>query len=136
MSEIRPFNPSGEPCTCLWCGKRFSPEARWRELGYFTTCCDTPAPEGFRVEKYATGAPSKHEQREPCASCGSFQTGYRLKGENYHTGRRVGYGGSEYFCTLRCGFAFAERMAELGRRLVRAKGKDWVGNVPASGDKE
>lgn len=120
----RRFGYEGKPDTCLWCGKQFPPETRLVEHGYVSICCD------------AETTPEQHEQPMPkwrqkrgeeateeitvhrCNACGSTN-GRHLKVSHEPTGKREGYRGSQHFCTLRCGFAFAETAAKDGTRYKK-----------------
>jgi hypothetical protein len=97
------FGATGEPGTCRWCG---------RVLRFKAHMFDWPAgqpepvlPEGARVTR----------RRVP----GRFLHGsvdYVLEGQpggDYRDG---------HFCGLRCGYAFAVRLADLGARLTTSGG--------------
>ncbi len=63
-----------------------------------------------------------HASNEPgtCLWCGK-PLPYWIAGKPEH-GR--GYGGTGHFCTVRCGFNFAERWAELGKRFTPAANEE------------
>lgn len=121
----QPFGYEGKPDTCLWCGRLFKPETKSVEHGYVSNCCKTevaeetqevPLPSWRRMPSVVTEKVKLYR----CTSCG--ETGGRhLKVTYEPTGKRIGYSGSQHFCTLRCGYLFAETAAADGTRYERRK---------------
>jgi len=119
----QPFGYTGKPGTCLWCGRLFKPETRLVEHGYLSTCCNAETTEvtvqrplpGWRR---TPGVVSEDVKLHRCNACGETN-GRHLKVSHEPTGKRYGYMGSQHFCTLRCGFSFAETAADDGTRYER-----------------
>ena len=56
-----------------------------------------------------------------CLWCGRKLRAYRWRHKDYAKaqGKEWGDYGDGHFCGLRCGYQFAVRLADLGKRLVR-----------------
>lgn len=54
-----------------------------------------------------------------CLWCGRKLRRFRYRDAEHNEGKEWGDYGDGHFCGLRCGYQFAVRLADLGRRLVR-----------------
>ena len=59
--------------------------------------------------------------KDSCLWCGRKLRAYRYRDAEHNKGKGKEKGdyGDGHFCGLRCGYQFAVRLADLGRRLVR-----------------
>lgn len=113
---MRPYGPTGEPDTCLWCGQQLPEETDFVDLGRRSHCCDAEVtdvavdPESSRGR--LRGYPPEHAR---CAECGAEPCSWRMRHETRPTGQRSGYAGGP-FCTLRCGWQYGVRCASRRSR--------------------
>lgn len=58
---------------------------------------------------------------DSCLWCGRKLRAYRYRGTDHakEAGLEKGDYGDGHFCGLRCGYQFAVRLADLGKRLVK-----------------
>jgi hypothetical protein len=121
MSEFHPFNATGAPGSCFWCGRRL----RQRHLIERETTNTRRAPSRCyscsTVGPRARFVPAEGGYYQ-CAACGTEQHGERVRRV---VSRQKAYDhpgdyGDGFFCGLRCAYQFAVRAAQTGTRLVRA----------------
>ena len=94
MAEWRPFGATNAPDTCLWCGNKLRhkvTESHYEEIR-------VEVPEELRWDPAVTHRKQSKSVADKRAE----------KGGDYQDG---------FFCGLRCGYQFGERLAQLGRRL-------------------
>ena len=121
---MRRFGATSEKGTCLWCGRKLTMtySTEYERLGRVerkaTICCGAEFKEIFGSDD--GGVPLGGV----CSDCGEITTAsYQRKKVVKRTPwyDKPGYEGNGSFCSLRCGYQFGARLAELGRRLVGAK---------------
>jgi len=118
------FNASNDKGTCLWCGKVFGFTRKAESVT--VEVLDAPILCGKLLGKgkgYCKGGGFERLNKDGklhgwrCVTCNAQHALGRKSGWKKLPPVREGYHGSEFFCTLRCGFAFAEVLAKGGRRL-------------------
>lgn len=91
MGDWHPFGATNKPGTCLWCGRKL----RRRTLPIRT---GDVVPPGYHLTGRLSTDAWGHEQVTVAADkSGDYQ--------------------DDHFCGLRCGFRYAQRIADLGDRL-------------------
>lgn len=111
MPIYKSFDYKGEPETCLWCGGNLALDTsavigRGKTEEIALHSAEASLPNGVKVLRSYKLFHWKNTNE------GEFFE-WRI---NYTRGNR-GWDNSP-FCTLRCGFQFGKRLAELGRKLV------------------
>ncbi len=110
----RAFSATNEPDTCLWCGLKLrKPNNVKSEREYFTpTHCQECKSKNVQADgKYFF-----------CGDCQRDVACYRQKiTEKTARYDKPGGYGDGFFCGLRCGYQWAVRFAELGKRLVNTE---------------
>ena len=119
--QIRPFNPSNRPQTCLYCGAKLR-HTVYPETSYKTTvslCCQAPTAEswGTRDGRWGSHLYCSACTRELVGDADDVETRTHVTPER--TSELAGYAG--YFCTRDCGYRFGVLAAEKGTRYRRVE---------------